>query len=145
MLTVEEINQIPGDLVLIDWSDKELKYNSTEAGRAYLAKNSDKLWVVRRGANENLLVAGIYRPALIGYTPELYMLVCEAFRTNIRRNLLETKELVKDLLALFPHVIVQIDADYLVGQKFAEFMGFRNQQRREVHRGREYIVFEVTN
>lgn len=143
MLIAEVINTIPEGLELLPWSRKEVDENSTPEGRAHLARNSDRIWVVRNAQEQDLLIAGIYRPALIGQPPELYLLVCEAFKRNLRRNLLETRELVKGLLLDFPHVIVQIDAHFPVGQKFAEFMGFVSQRRYEVHKGREYIIYEV--
>lgn len=145
MLTAEVINTIPEGLELMAWSKKEVDENSTPKGRAYLARNSERIWVVRNAAGDDLLIAGIYRPALIGHIPELYLLVCEAFKRNLRHNLVGTRELVKELMRDFPHVMVQIDARYPVGQRFAEFMGFTSINRHEVHKGREYIIYEVKN
>lgn len=143
MLSVSEIREFPDGLKLLAWSEEELSREPREA-IICLMQTSPSVWHIDRDG-ETLLVAGVFMPMLIGGVPELWLLLCEGIRHKLARNLREIRELVKDLVHLYPHVIVQVDAKFPVGRRFAEFMGFSKQVSYSVHAEREYIVFEVND
>lgn len=144
MLAVAEVDMFPKGLNLMPWSRHEFEQHTPkEVG--HLKRTSEFVWTVSNTGGETLLVVGVKGEGLIGDIPELYMLVCEEFRKNLRRNLVEVRELVNELLTLYPHVKVQVDAKFPAGQRFAEFMGFRKMVGEpERVKDREYIWFEVT-
>jgi len=139
-LQPSEVNAIPRDLPFSEWSARE--FNSTPPfARVALERKSKKIWALTtRG--EVVMIVGVLSPALVS-RPELWFLMCEGFKKTLRRNLLETRELVNDLLLMFPDVIIRVDAKYPTGHRFAEFMGFQQISHTVGADGREYGVYEV--
>lgn len=131
---------IPANLPLAEWSMKEFDAIPTSA-RLALERKSDRIWTLEADGHV-VMVAGVLVPALVS-RPELWFLLCTGFTKTLRRNLIETRELVEQLLDLYPRVIIRVDSRYPTGHKFAEFMGFRQISHSIAHDGREYGVYEV--
>lgn len=137
----QEVDAIPAGLPLTQWSAQEFGQTSSRQ-RVALERKSKKIWALAID-DETVMIVGVLTPALIS-RPELWFLMCEGFKKSLRRNLLETRELIDDLLLLFPNVIIRVDAKYPAGQRFAAFMGFKQISHSIGHDGREYGVYEVT-
>lgn len=146
MLVADRIREFPEGLNLMKWARDEYD-NAGERGRTALVRTSEFVWAIKNQQGETLMVIGVFSQTLIGETPELYILLCEGFRVNIRRNLRECKHLLDKLLQeYYPKVLVHVDAQFPSGQRFAEFMGFVKQDVPPVIRkGREYLTYEVSN
>lgn len=139
-MLISEVSGLPEGLELMEWSERE--FALTPPGeRLRLLKKSDRMWVLEDGA-KTLLVAGVLTPALVA-RPELWLLICRPFTRRLRRNLLRCRELVEDLLDLYPNVIVRVDASYPTAARFAAFMGFTQISYDVGHDGREYGIYEV--
>lgn len=108
-----------------------------------LVRQSAQTWTLIKG-NHTLMVVGVLRPALVGQRPELWMLLCEEFKRDLKTNLMLVHDKVADLLELYPNVYVRIDSQFGAGRKFAKFMGFVpvNIPPERVN-GREYLTYEV--
>lgn len=127
----------------MEWSAKEWE-RQPHSARLELARASEHVWALNTSGGTSVLVAGMFRPVAIGFTPEIWLLICQPFRENLRRNLLDTKYWLNRLVfSRYPRVIVQIDAKYPEGQRFARFMGFKDSLERTTFEDREYLVYEV--
>lgn len=134
------VEAIPTDLPLSDWSAREFA-STPGSQRMALERKSKKIWLLKAD-DEVVMIAGVLVPALVS-RPELWFLMCSGFTKALRRNLLETRELMDQLLLMFPSVIIRVDAKFPAGQRFAEFMGFKQISHSIGHDGREYGVYEV--
>lgn len=142
MMSVTEIKELPEDLPLFAWGQKE--FDSTPPKeRELFVKRSQHVWTLHDGG-ELLMVVGVYQPNLVGDPPELWVLLCRNFKNNFRRNLLMVRDKMEELLELYPRVMVQVDAEFPAGNKFAMFMGFTQVRSQRLVNDREYIVYEVT-
>jgi hypothetical protein len=139
MLQVAEVKELPRALDLTEWA--EVEYNSVSGEeRAQLLQLSAHIWTLSLNG-EVVMVVGVYTQALVG-PAELWMLLCRGFGRKLRHNLEAVKELVGDLLDLYPGVRVRIDSKFPAGHKFATFMGFVPVST-VVKRDREYGLYEV--
>lgn len=125
----------------MDWSRREFDKSTVEE-RASLVQVSPHIWKVERDG-EPLLIAGIMQAQAIGGAAEIWLLVCEPMKKQLRRNAQDIKDLVRGLLCLYPHVYVQVDAAYPAGQRFAEFMGFTRLTESSRFKNREYLLYEI--
>lgn len=135
-----EVDSIPTGLTLADWSDEEFK-KTPPAARLALEQKSERIWCLTANG-ETVLICGVLVPALVSQ-PELWLLLCEGFKKTLRRNLIETRALVSDLIALYPNVIIRVDARYPAGHRFASFMNFTQVSHRLAPDGREYGIYKV--
>lgn len=141
MLQVVETTSMPNDLELLPFSAAELA-ETPKFGQDLLVKHSSHTWVLMDETGV-LMVVGIFAPDLIGRTPELWMLVTEHFRTNLRRNLRAIAGKIEVLLELYPRVKVQVENGHIAGHRFALFFGFEPKGSITHPNGRTYVVYEV--
>lgn len=125
---------------MADWSQAEFK-STPKFARLSLERRSERIWTLKSG-EEIILVCGVLVPALVS-EPELWLLLCDGFKKTLRRNLTETRELVNNLLELYPNVMIRVDARYPTGHKFAAFMNFKQLSSRIAPDGREYGIYKV--
>lgn len=139
-MLVKETNELPEDLALLPFSESEFRRLSPVERKIFI-RRSPNTWVVYDDEDEVLMCVGITQPSQLS-TPEIWMLLCAGFSKRLRRNILEVRERLEELLALYPHVIVRVDAAIPAGQKFVRFMGF-TEYYRDTKGEREYIYYEV--
>lgn len=140
-MLLSEVEELPPDLPLLPWAEEEMR-RTPEVERRIFVRRSEKVWVLLDEDHHTLAVAGVIVPTAVS-TPELWILLCEGFKANLRRNLVELYDnMVSVLLEQYPHVRVKVDAQAPAGTKFAELFGFVEVGRQ--HAGdREYIHLEV--
>jgi hypothetical protein len=134
------VEELPDDLPLLPWAEEEMRRTPKPFQRIFI-RRSEKTWIVVDDHGTTLMAVGIQRPTQIS-TPELWVLLCEGFRTDLRRNLREIGKLFEELLEEYPHVMVRVDAQAPAGQKLVEYFGF-TEYFRDVKDDREYIYYEV--
>jgi hypothetical protein len=139
-MLIKEVAELPEELPLLPFAEEELKRH-TPVERKIFLRRSKHTWVLFDDVGEMLMVVGVTRPTQLS-TPEVWMLLCEGFTKNLRRNLIAVRKKVQDLLDLYPHVRVRVDALIPGGTKFVEFMGF-TEYFRDTKGTREYIYYEV--
>lgn len=113
-----------------------------EVVRKIFLRRSKQMWVLHDEANHTILVAGIVEPSQMS-TPELWVLLCEPFKKRLRALLPQMKLKLDELLELYPHLKVRVDAETPGGRKLVEFLGFTEYHRDAPGNGREYIYYEV--
>jgi hypothetical protein len=138
MLTVEEVKELPRALPLTDWSQRE--YNVP--GSELLVRKSKHVWSITEHGHP-ILIIGIYEPSFIGTIPELWLLMGEDFRKQLKRNLTFIRGQMDELLSYYPRLETRVDVDFQSGHRFAKAMGFKPIRQRLYSDGRDYVVYEV--
>lgn len=139
-MVLEVIHNIPRTLELSDWAREE--FRRTEVER--IERESASMWRLLGARDEVIAIVGIYAPDLVGVLPEMWLLLTEDFRRNLRYNLVAAQVGFKQILSLYPQMMVRIDAESPLGTKFAEFYGFKKAQKAQQYHGRDYLVYEVS-
>lgn len=138
----QAVKELPEGMKLAPFAESEMR-RLLEVERKIYIRRSERMWAMVDEHNHTLLVVGIIKPTQISI-PELWLLMCEPFSDNLRTNWPEIKNGMNDLLALYPQVMVRVDAQLPAGKKFVERLGFM-EYHREVRGDREYIYYKVSN
>lgn len=137
MAQIDEVNELPSVMPLADWSQEEWN----KGGGNVLVRRSEHVWSMTDDG-ELLMAAGIIRPSFMS-VPEIWVLLCRDFNKRLLRNVRLAKEYFELILAVYPRVMVRVDAEYTKGRRFIEAMGFTELQSQTLSDGRDYIVCEV--
>lgn len=113
-----------------------------ELERKIYLRRTEQTWVLEDQNGNTVMVAGLIKKTQVS-TPEIWMLLCEPFRENLLKNILQLRPKVAELLELHPRIVVRVDAQAPGGTRMMEALGFRPFRRETAH-GREYIHCEVT-
>ncbi len=130
---------LPKDFNPSTWSS--IEFQNSSVAPALVFKHSAHVWKIYED-DQLLLIAGIYAPSLMGSTPELWLLVDRAFEKNLRQHVRICRELMNQLLTLYPYVKVQVNEAFAPGLHFAKFFGFEYDHTTTLANGKTYEVLE---
>lgn len=134
---LQRVSDLP-EVKLAAWSQGE--FDRFEArSRLEMVRRCPDLWTVT--VDEHIiLIAGIKSESLIG-SAELWVLVTEDFRKNLRLSLTETEALLPRLKELYPHAFIRVEEGSLVAERFAAWFGFYPVDRDFIE-GHWYTTYE---
>lgn len=137
-LTIIEGTKVSSELALTAWSRKEW-----DSGDGHiLIRRSEKVWSLTENGI-TLLIVGLYKPTLTNI-PELWLIMCEGFSKQLRRNIRVIHAYFDEILLKYPRIEVRLDAGFVAGLKFAQFMDFRFVEKAaSTGDGRTYLIYEV--
>jgi len=115
------MDDIPLDVVWTPWSQSELA--GAPIPPQEIVRLSNQVWGMRDGSGNLLLLAGVFKPSLIGTMAELWLLIAEDF--NMYRHAREVRNLFKCAQEIYPVLQVKVKEQFLTGLKFAKHFGFR--------------------
>jgi hypothetical protein len=141
MLNSRVVEELPEDAPFLPWAEQEMR-RFTDIERKIFFRRTETMWVLEDEARNTILIAGIRRQSQVS-TPELWVLLCEPFAKNLRRNIPLVRAKFYELLEQHPRIYAKIDAQSPSGLKFAEAFGF-SVVSRDTSGPREYIFCEVT-
>lgn len=133
----QEIDALPEGLRFLPVGEAEMRKTPDYEKRIFV-RRSERVWALQDENGVTLVVAGIIRRSDVS-VPELWILMCADFKTRLRKNLAEIKLKLRELLDLYDHVRVRVDASRAVATRFAEYMGFTEYHRDEAG----YVYYEV--
>lgn len=139
-MLIEEVNNIPEEMALLPLAEEEFRRLAPFERRVFL-RRSKRTWLLLDDEGEVLMALGVHKPTQLS-TPELWMLMDEKFKHNLRRNLLALRKRIDDLFALYPHLMLRVDASVKEAQHFVQFFGFEEYYRTAAG-DREFIYYEA--
>lgn len=139
-MLIEEVDNIPEGMALLPLAEKEFLRLAPFERRVYI-RRSKRTWLLMDDEGEVLMALGVHKPTQLS-TPELWMLMAERFKLNLRRNVLALRDRIDDLFALYPHLMLRVDATAKEAQHFVRFFGFEEFYRTAAG-DREFIYYEA--
>lgn len=138
MIRSEQVTEVPHEVVehLAPYSAKEF-HSATEWIERIMRTSAD----IRIFYDDDtpLLVVGVIKSSLIG-TPYLWFLLCKDFRP---RYLRKARKWMHENIRRHFGLQTQIEDEFEIGVKFAEFFGFQKTGLVNELLGRKYYVYEA--
>lgn len=135
---MREVTELPEELPLLPFAEEEMRRMAPIERRIHF-RRSENTFVMEDKDGEILIVIGVIQRTQVS-VPEVWMLLCEGFTRNLRRNMIDLRNKVRDeLLARYDKVMVKADASHKQAQRFAEFLGFE-----KIYHADDYIYYEVS-
>ncbi len=96
-----------------------------EVCRGYdLANLSDVVWVLRDDADSPVFVVGVFKFAMVGLMPTMWIMVCKDFYKSPFKNLRELRELINVPLNIYKKLEGRVNKKNTIAHKFIRFVGF---------------------
>lgn len=138
MIRSEKVTEVPGAVVeaLAPYSAREF----SQAGQ-WISRIMETSADIRIFYDDErpLLVVGVIKSSLLG-TPYLWFLLCENFTP---RHFRKARKWIHGTVRKYYGLQTQIEDEFTVGVKFAEFFGFRKTSIVNEILDRKYHVYEA--
>jgi len=121
-------------VVELDYIDDELVDSFSPRGKADWEKllsagvdimvGTHKAWRVVDNVGNDIMIAGVLRFSLVGRSPNMWFVLCDAFRLNKRENLKHCLVLIEEVSSIYPRLEAFARKDSEEDQHFLRFLGF---------------------
>lgn len=110
--------------------------------RAQIYQNTEKLWTLYRNGDP-MCVIGLIRRTLMGTGGEVFFLLCREFQLHLRELRRFITRAMRRIVRVLGALTVRVAVDFWIGNRFAQFFGFRYVARIQEPDTTAYNLYEL--